>query len=677
MPLERARLDTVVRGSLFAGDFLGDAIAETADWQALDEAALEVLERDLRAIFARFPTAGTANETQTEDDLIWPVLERLGWTAHLRQQNLSAHGRADVPDGLLFADDETKARANLLPEEWRRYELGLALVESKRWGRPLDRRSGRPDEETAPSTQMLRYLRRAGDLATGGPRWGILADGRYWRLYFAGARSVAEQFFEIDLAALLGAGREGDLFALGDAERRHALKLFLLVFRREAFLPGTADPRTFHRRAIDQGRFHEERVAASLSDTVFGRVFPTLARALAAAAPEVPLTEVREAALVLLYRLLFLLYAEDRGLLPVREARYGEYALRKRVRADVWRRKDAEIAFSSVATGYWSAVGDLCRAVGGGDAALGLPPYNGGLFDAARAPLLADVSLTDDAMADVIDALSFEAAPEGRRYINYRDLGVRQLGSIYERLLEYELVREGEDIAVRPNVFARKSSGSYYTPDELVGLVLRETLGPPIEERLRAFREAAAGGADPAALAERDPAEAILRLRVCDPAMGSGTFSSASSTGCLTARSPLWPRPRRWRTGIVRRSSTVSPASARPCWQTPMPAAGRWTRHASTTATSSAAWCSSAASSASTRTRWRSSSPRSRCGCTRSPSARRSASWTITCAAATACSAPGFAAASTAPRRTARRSSCTNRWRAPAAPPTRCARSRR
>ena len=99
-------------------------------------AALDDLERDLRAIFARFPTAGTANETQTEDDLIWPVLERLGWTAHLRQQNLSAHGRADVPDGLLFADDEAKTRANLLPEEWRRYELGLAVVESKRWGTP-------------------------------------------------------------------------------------------------------------------------------------------------------------------------------------------------------------------------------------------------------------------------------------------------------------------------------------------------------------------------------------------------------------------------------------------------------------------------------------------------------------------------------------------------------------
>ena len=81
-------------------------------------------------------------------------------------------------------------------------------------------------------------------------------------------------------------------------------------------------------------------------------------------------------------------------------------------------------------------------------------------------------------MADVIDALSFEAAPEGRRYINYRDLSVQQLGSIYERLLEHEIAREGDEIVVRPNVFARKGSGSYYTPDELVGLTLEETIGP-------------------------------------------------------------------------------------------------------------------------------------------------------------------------------------------------------
>ena len=55
-------------------------------------------------------------------------------------------------------------------------------------------------------------------------------------------------------------------------------------------------------------------------------------------------------------------------------------------------------------------------------------------------------------MADVIDALSFEQTPDGRRYINYRDLGVQQLGSIYERLLEHEVIRDSKGITVRPNV---------------------------------------------------------------------------------------------------------------------------------------------------------------------------------------------------------------------------------
>ena len=290
--------------------------------------ALETLEAGLRAIFQHFPITGSPNESQTEDDLIWPVLAALGWAASLRQQNLSARGREDVPDGLLFADAAAKARANDFTQEWKRYELGLAVVESKRWLRPLDRRSGQHGEETAPSTQMLRYLRRIDDLTTGKLRWGFLTNGARWRLYYQGARSVSEQFFGVDLAAILDLpGHNEGLFALTEVERRHALKVFALVFRREAFLPGVTDARTFHQRAIAEGRFYEERVAANLSDLVFGQVFPELARAIAAAEPDARLPEVREAALLLLYRLLFILYAEDRDLLPVRDARYDDYAL--------------------------------------------------------------------------------------------------------------------------------------------------------------------------------------------------------------------------------------------------------------------------------------------------------------------------------------------------------------
>ena len=332
----RANIGEASRGSLFSGDLLSETIAGAADWLALDDAVLDDFEASFRALFDRFPVADSPNESQTEDDLIWPVLDRLGWTSSLRQQNLTLRGRDTVPDGLLFADDAAKVRANGLAEEWKRYELGLAVVESKRWLRPLDRRSGGSGEGIAPSTQMLRYLRRVDDLTSGHLRWGILTNGARWRLYYQGARSVSEQFFEIDLAALLDIpGHNEDLFALTEPERRHGLKLFILFFRREAFLPGDADSRTLHQRALEEGRFHQERVAANLSDLVFGRVFPDLARAIAGEAPDAPLGEVRDAALVILYRLLFILYAEDRDLLPIRDERYDDYGLRDKVRGDV------------------------------------------------------------------------------------------------------------------------------------------------------------------------------------------------------------------------------------------------------------------------------------------------------------------------------------------------------
>jgi hypothetical protein len=525
--------ETIFQGSLFSTDFLQESIARGADWLQIDDTRIDKVAIDLRNIFDRFPITQTPNESQTEDDLIWPVLGCLGWTASLRQQNLAAKGRDDVPDGLLFADAAAKTEANVFSEEWRRYGVGLAIVESKRWQRPLDRQSGRRGEETAPSTQMLRYLRRVEDLTTGKLRWGVLTNGARWRLYYQGARSVSEQFFEIDLTVVLAIpGYEGGLFALMEAERRHWLRVFVLVFGRNAFLPSPSDARTFHQRAIDEGKFYEERVAGNLSNLVFGKVFPALVTAIATAAPEAGLQEVREAALILLYRLLFILYAEDRDLLPVRERRYDDYGLRDKVRGDVGRRMDHNDVFSATAARYWSIIDDLCRAIDAGDRSIGLPPYNGGLFDPKKTPLLSTIRLGDAVMAAVIDALSFERTPEGRKYINYRDLSVQQLGSIYERLLEHEVIRDGAEIVVRPNIFARKGSGSYYTPDDLVGLIIRETVDPLVEARMAIFAAKAAELETSAQSEDRrigtlagfDPAEKLLDLKICDPAMGSGHF---------------------------------------------------------------------------------------------------------------------------------------------------------
>lgn len=519
------------QGSLFSNAFVEGAITDLPDWSALGDADLLKLHDDIAGIFTRFPTGQTPNETQTEDDLIWRVLALLGWADSLRQQNLTTKGRQDVPDGVLFADAHTKDRAVEHPEEWRRYEFGAAIIESKRWNRPLDRRSDQRDEVTAPSTQMLRYLRRVDDLTNGALRWGILTNGARWRLYYSGARSVAEQFFEVDLAAVLGVpGHNDGLFKLTRDEQHHWFKVFSLVFRREAFLPGL-DHRTFHQRALDEGKFYEERVAQNLSDLVFGVVFPELARGIAVAAPAASLNDVRNAALVLLYRLLFILYAEDRDLLPVHERRYEDYGLRERVRLDVGKRMDAGDAFSATAARYWSVIDDLCRAIDNGDADIGLPPYNGGLFNQDRTPLLTEIRLGDALIANVVDTLSFTKSEQGRRYINYRDLSVQQLGSIYERLLEHEIVREDGDVHIRPNIFARKASGSYYTPDDLVGLILDETLDPLVDRHLEAFtakvdeldaqppRSRRMGG-----LTRLDPAMRLLELKICDPAMGSGHF---------------------------------------------------------------------------------------------------------------------------------------------------------
>ena len=207
------------------------------EWKTLNDQSVDEIEISLLDIFDYFPITQTPNETHTEDDLIWPVLERLGWTEKLRRQNMSERGMDDVPDGILFGDELTKRRATAMSEGPERYELGVLMVESKRWLRPLDRASGSRSESGTPSTQMLRYLRRAEDLTIGKMRWGLLTNGMQWRLYYQGARSVAEQFFEINLATVLNlSGHNDGLFPLSEDQRHHCLKLFILFFGKNSFL---------------------------------------------------------------------------------------------------------------------------------------------------------------------------------------------------------------------------------------------------------------------------------------------------------------------------------------------------------------------------------------------------------------------------------------------------------
>lgn len=530
-----------MNGQLFTQDFLLNGIRSTPVWAALDDAALDAFAGQLRAVYAPYATESVLNEAITEDEIIVKVLALLDWPdLTLRQVTSSNARREDVPDILLFPDAAAKQAALKERRDDRRYRHGIAILESKRWMRPLDRgdATDRLDPGT-PSNQILRYLSRVEIASERSVRWGILTNGAVWRLYYQGARSRSEEFLEVDLAALVGVpGTTPELFASPDA--RHGLKVFFCLFHHGAFLAQSWDTecRSFHDYALREARLYEEKVSQDLGERVFATVFPDLANALAAGDPQAPhpltrayLDEVREAALILLYRLLFVLYAEDRRLLPVRDNRYHEYSLH-RLREEIREKYERAASFSATAARIWDDLRNLFAAIARGDGNLGLPAYNGGLFEDERTPLLARARVPDSRLAPLVDELSRRSDDLLRGWINYRDLSVQHLGSIYERLLEFRLEPDSERIVARPNSFARKVSGSYYTHDDLVKLLITETVGPLLDEKRATFdgliedwkRRRELKPADWRQLDSLDPASGMLDLRICDPAMGSGHF---------------------------------------------------------------------------------------------------------------------------------------------------------
>ena len=340
-------------------------------------------------------------------------------------------------------------------------------------------------------------------------------------------------------------------------EREHLLKLFYLLFSRSAFLAQAWDSqaRSLHHVGLNESRLFEAKVSQDLGERVFNEVFPSLAAAIArmdvvgikdlekSRHPYAPylrrgfysrgyLEEVREGTLVLLYRLLFVLYAEDRRLLPVLDRRFKGYSvsdLRDRVAEEI----DQGVLQAKSVAKHWGHLENLFTLIDVGDDDVGVPGYNGGLFKRDRAPILNRARVGDKFLAPVLDALSRREENGEKLRINFRDLSVSHLGSIYERLLEYTLEQDEEfNFRATPASFARKASGSYYTHDELVTLVIDRTVKRLIQSKYDEFDERlkklakkpALNPADWDALDSLDPASGILQLTLCDPAMGSGHF---------------------------------------------------------------------------------------------------------------------------------------------------------
>ncbi len=519
----RDTLELTMPGQLFTEYFLTDGIKQTAEWQETVQHpdVLQGLRDAVANKFEKIDLFDKPQEAETEQELILPVLEILGWGDHLPQQ--SATGGEDVPDNLLFRDEAAKNQAAGESSASAKFRHATVVQESKRHGLALDEResTGGAGRGRTPHGQILRYLSSADVETDGKIRWGILTNGVVWRLYDHRTRPRSTAYYEANLEKILG------------AENEDKLRIFYLLFNRNSFVLRDGATATFLETAFKEGRRYEEAVAQDLSGIVFDKVFPLLVAALAKGSSE-DLAGVHRAALILLYRILFVLYAEDRELLPIRDRRYATYSMRVLLRDDIREKMVEGVTFSSNATKYYDSLATLFRIIDQGDDSIGLPPYNGGLFSDGAAPMLNQMRLDDSTIAPIIYTLSHTNGDDGLpRFINYRDMSVQQLGSIYERLLERQPVKDVDgEISIRPNPYARKDSGSFFTPQELVDLIVDHTLKPLVEERLETFeRRANELASDKRSKAERrielqklDPADAVLDLKVLDPAMGSGHF---------------------------------------------------------------------------------------------------------------------------------------------------------
>ena len=227
----------------------------------------------------------------------------------------------------------------------------------------------------------------------------------------------------------------------------------------------------------------------------------------------------------LVYRLLFLCVAEDRNLLFPPEV---PLALRLIYREGYSLSRLRDLAIKSGA--HEQQHGDLWRVqtlvfaqLQHEDSPLGLPAL-GGLFNADRCPDLDQAQLSNAALLEAVRAIGwfYDEQSQSRTRINYQALNTEEFGSVYESLLELHPQISGSGASLRFSLGGvagseRKTSGSYYTPEELVRLLILSALLPVIRDRLSQ------------ASSPEEKAAALLAIRVLDPACGSGHFLLAAA----------------------------------------------------------------------------------------------------------------------------------------------------
>lgn len=464
-------------------------------------------------------------------------------SAYVRQC-LSALGVSMSPheDGYVLYADATKAEPT-----------GLCLVTDE-----FD--LGRTVKGSHPQARLVRELRKASF------QWGMLTNGVRWRLCFADASAPYEVYIEAELDEILKAHTLQDfsLFYRFFGSEAFSISSGLLGLTR--FL-SESDKRT---EAVE--RHLKGQVEAVLQKLCLGFVQDEAAGSYDAGTLQV----IYQNAIYLLYRILFLFYAEARELLPIGSDAYKPVSLAGLVETAYQLQMGAtdDDSFS-----LWKRLTRLFVIVDDGDEELSIAAYNGGLFSDSEKPYLKNHKIRNEYLVPALFALGFEETKRGYQPIDYRDLSVRHLGTLYEGLLEYRLnLVKNEPIVVRESggkrvflpmsmaqpvkrgelmlevgqvYFAddkgeRKASGSYYTPEDVVQYIVSNTVTPKLEEHRQAFdvvreeveqeravaptpehRQQLELYSDQKALDTIE--KGILRLCILDPAMGSGHFLVAAT----------------------------------------------------------------------------------------------------------------------------------------------------
>jgi hypothetical protein len=386
-----------------------------------------------------------------------------------------------------------------------RYHSPVHLVSFRQ---DLDKRAGAEARQFSPHGLVQEFLNRSGDHL-----WGFVSNGLRLRVLRDNIRLSRQAFVEFDLQAMFDGRQYADfalLWRLCHESRVHAER------------PERCWLERWHKAAAEQGLRALDQLRTGVENAVkaLGRGFlgcPANAELKAALRQNrlTPLGYYRQL-LRVVYRLLFLFVAEDRELLldpKSDDAARGRYA---RFYSAARLRRVAERLRGGPHTDLYeglSLVLDRLGTTGCPDLAL---PALGGLFDPARTPELAGCRIANADLLDAVRALAVVSDGQARRRVDYRNLGAEELGSVYESLLELHPRFDPDAITFILEAAGgneRKTTGTYYTPPSLITCLLDSALDPVLNEAAR----------------RPNPEDAILALRVCDPACGSGHFLRAAA----------------------------------------------------------------------------------------------------------------------------------------------------